>query len=329
MQHQRKHEISACIKSVGSAVCPEHLLEIEQAYKTAQVKKKAVTEELDAKKQAFAERSEYLHRLKTNALVAGREVPLLRSELLKLKEEIFSLTFETERWGKTCTQQEGKIAALECKKRKLEKAFAVLEEKARLVSQEIVQIKDDLHLFSATLDTFSGHKDELAVFQGLELLPGETVGLAEQTPSQIIVSLKAMAGEIELVRAETETFDSSAKVLESTIARQKSEIDIARSRVDTLQGERAGLQEAIDLLLAARTQHQQEIEVLTDGYQLYSQILAESQAVEDQHQRLVTQVNQANTYLKEALLANNRLELSLRLENFKINLLFQEMEQLL
>ena len=327
--HQRKHEISACIQSVGSAVRPEHLLEVEQAYKAAQVKKKAVTEALEVQKQALAERSEYLHRLKTNALVASREVPSLRSELLKLKEEIFSLTFATERWGKTCSQQEEKIAVLDGKKLKLERTFTVLEEKARLVSQEIRQIEDDLHLFSATVATFSYQKENLAVFQGLELLPGETEGLVEQTPAQIVASLKAMTAEIEAARTEAETFASRSSVLESTIAKQKSEIDIARSRVATLQGERTGMQQAIDLLLSKRTQHQQEIDVLTEGYQLYSQIFAESQATAGQHQNLVTEVNQANNYLKEALLANNRLELSLRLENFKINLLFQEMEQLL
>lgn len=327
--HQRKHEISACIQSVGSAVCPEHLLEVEQAYKDAQVKKKAVTEELEIQKNAFAERSEYLHRLKTNALVAGREVPSLRSELLKLKEEILSLTFATERWSKTCRQQEEKIAALEGNKHKLENTFVALQEKAEQVSQGIVQVEDELHVFSETIATYSHQKDCFAVFLGLELLPGETEGLIEQSPAQIVASLKAMMAEIESLKAESENFVSRSSILDSAIAKQQSEIEIARSRVAALQAARTDRQAAIDLLLEQRTQCQQEIDVLTDGYHMYSQILAESQATEDQHQCLVTQVNQANSYLKDALLANNRLELSLRLENFKINLLFQEMEQLL
>ena len=326
---QRKHEISACIKSVGSAVCPEHLLEVEQAYKAAQDTKKSVTEELERNKKMFAERSEYLHRLKTNALVAAREVPLLRSELLKLKEKIYSLTFEAERWGKTCQQQEQKIADLEAKKRTLEKTFTALEEKIRAVSQEISQVEDDLHLLSDAILKFTHQKEELALFDGLELGTADAECQGGQTPTQIVESINAMAAEIDFERAETETFDNRSKTLASTIAGQNSEIEIVRSRIDTLKKERAGLQEAIDKLLAQEAQHRQDIEVLTSGYQIYGQIFAESQATEEQHQNLVTEVNQANTYLKEALLANNRLELSLRLENFKINLLFQEMETLL
>ena len=185
-----------------------------------------------------------------------------------------------------------------------------------------------MQIFSDAINIFSLQKDASPIFQGLELLPAEIDGLVGQTPAQIIDSVKNMVAEIEFAGTETETFNRRSKVLEITIAKQGQEIDTDRSRIDTLQQERAALQEAIDLLVVNKTSNQQDIAMLTEKYQVYSQIFVDSQETEDRHQSLVTQVNHANNYLKEALLANNRLELSLRLENFKINLLCQEMEKL-
>lgn len=327
---QRKHEISACIKSVGSAVTPDHLLEVEQAYTVAQLKKKGVTEELNELKKVFAERSDYLQKLKSTALIAGREVPLLRAELHKLKEKIFSLTFATERWGHACVQQEKTIADLEVKKLDLVRKATALEQQAQAITQEIRQIEDELKLLADAIVAFSQKKDEFSFGdqQDPASPSGEQEGLADLTPSQLIDSLTTMASEIVLVRTETETVDHRNKDLATTIAKQIGEIDKASARIAALQREKADLQAAIDQLLSNNTHSQEYIVALIEVYQCYMRIFEESQLIEDRHQQLVVQVNHANQYLKEALLNNNRLELSLRLEIFKQKLLFQEMEKL-
>lgn len=331
---QRKNDIASCIQStlLGDAGPgrQEHI-ELHHSLKVLQAEKQQMLDALQLRETELAERRAYLRSLSTSAAVARQEVPQLRHEVGALKDKLLSLTFDAVRWEETCTRQERTIERLTQKQVELQEELT--EEKQKLQQLEDLLGRTDEHLsqLSQAVERYERARERLEIETGCGQgqAAGNDVGSAgDQDVAQLIDEMAAMMDTIKDGMQERTAIAARETAMIAANAQQQEEISAVGRRIDRQNEKITGLQEKLDQLTAANRQRNDNIVTLREKYQLYDQLMMEDRQIRGQYNTLVMQVNQVCDELRTGLVLNSRLDLSLRLEDLKMNLLLKELEKI-
>ncbi|HIJ90577.1 MAG: hypothetical protein OEV89_07395 [Desulfobulbaceae bacterium] len=326
--NQPKKDIMDCILSSGKDVSHDGgqtLAEREETLQDLLQTQQALEAKLLNLRNELGSRDSYLKELNVNYAASKRDVPRLRADLFALKAKIDNLTFATERWNTLLGKQERQIDLLEADARRLTAATTQEQEDFASLEKEISEAERDFQSFTEVRDKYTvilrehgiDHLDPTVCKTLPEEFSDQEIPDISSAIEMSLTTIKDEHCQIDAAKARQDNLALALTQLAAKISDTREQRDSRQQELDTLQAEVAECVKENDLRL-------EKIRTLKEQYRAYEKIFLESFETREEYESLANQVNAACNELKDSLVANSRLELSLRLEDLKAKLQISE-----
>nr|MBF0220748.1 hypothetical protein [Desulfobulbaceae bacterium] len=324
-----RHVITDCIQSgrTGNKV-DLHLVEAEKSCDDAAERLIKVQNELKQAENLFNQSSRYLKKLLSDEIAAKIEVPRLRNELGGLKDKLITLTFETDRWQEVCRKQEGQINELLEKKLALSQELSTTQKAAQEAEETHCVLKKECEDLSNGIEIISALQAEIDIFEHIVPCTQPAIEAEKLSSTELINDVNNIGVKIRSALDNKQQADAKSEENSASINTRNKSIEKTQLHITKLEDECSSKNDVIASLDRDITALTKQVYELQQRYQTYYEIIEESNAVTQKRTALINTVNAENTNLKDSLLACNKLEMKLRLEELKMSVFLKETEEL-